>query len=116
MTVELKVKLPVQRLRRQRGLSQEALARRAGVCSRTVYQAEAGRPVKPESALKLAAGLGLTLADVLSKDAARCPAEEDLEQWFKATGASESEARLFTGFIASSAPELKRYLQARGIL
>lgn len=116
MTVELKVKFPVKRLRRRHSLSQEALARRAGLSLRTVHRAETGALVQPQTALKLAAGLGLTLVDLLGADAPQSPEERELARWLEATGASESDARTFTGLIASCAPAIKRYLEVRGIL
>jgi DNA-binding XRE family transcriptional regulator len=48
-------------------VSRADLAGRSGVCPKSIYRAEQGRPVKLHVARKIIAGLGLSLDEARSK-------------------------------------------------
>lgn len=59
----------IRQQREQQGLSQRALAKRAGVAPSTVYEAETGRRTPElESLKKIAAALGVKVADLLEEE------------------------------------------------
>ena len=56
----------LRRIREKRGLSQRALADRAGVVKSTIYEAEVGRHIPRIQTLeKLADALGVSIVDLL---------------------------------------------------
>lgn len=56
----------IRRIREERGMSQRALADRAGVVKSTIYEAEAGRHIPRIQTLeKIANALGVEIADLL---------------------------------------------------
>jgi transcriptional regulator with XRE-family HTH domain len=56
----------IRRIREERGMSQRALADRAGVVKSTIYEAEAGRHIPRIQTLeKIADALGVEIADLL---------------------------------------------------
>jgi transcriptional regulator with XRE-family HTH domain len=56
----------LRRIREERGLSQRALADRAGVVKSTIYEAEAARHIPRIQTLeKLADALGVSIVDLL---------------------------------------------------
>lgn len=54
----------IRELRVRRDISQETLARSANVGSQTIWRAEAGRPIRRESALAICQALGVSLSQV----------------------------------------------------
>lgn len=57
--------LPLRTLRERRGLSQDELARRAGVSTKTVWSVEnGGRRPHPRNRLAIATALGVEIAQV----------------------------------------------------
>lgn len=54
----------VEMERSKRGWEVPQLAKEAGVCHNTIYNAERGTPVKVKSATKIAAALGLPFEDL----------------------------------------------------
>jgi transcriptional regulator with XRE-family HTH domain len=56
----------IRHIREERGMSQRALADRAGVVKSTIYEAEAGRHIPRIQTLeKIANALGVEIADLL---------------------------------------------------
>jgi DNA-binding XRE family transcriptional regulator len=58
---------PLRRAREDAGLTQDALAARAGVSQATVCRVEQGRPPELATALALAAALGSTVEDLFPR-------------------------------------------------
>ncbi|SFR12339.1 helix-turn-helix domain-containing protein [Desulfoscipio geothermicus] len=61
--------MKIKQLRQVRGLSQKALAEKAGVAQATVHYIEAGGNATQKTLKKLAAALGVKVTDLLEEQA-----------------------------------------------
>ncbi|MEW5954874.1 MAG: helix-turn-helix transcriptional regulator [Bacillota bacterium] len=65
----------VKELRESFGLSQKALAEKAGIAQATVHYIESGGNYTQKSILKLAAALGVSVTDLLDEPQTRAAGE-----------------------------------------